>query len=114
MESKANESLVFRTQTTADMDTAIADVIELWKIKKPFEYVRFREAVLKYKKKAEDAKASDPIWLIGQIPPSLEFQIHWMWPGFWNDPKNLTRFFRIFSLGEMPKRKSNVFLVRAR
>jgi len=114
MEEKRNENLAFRPMTSADLDRDIVRVIELWKLKRPLEHHQFCDAVLKYKKLVEERQsAKAPLWLIGQIPPSLEFQIHWMWPGFWQEPKNIVRFFRIFSLGAMPRPKTNVHLVRA-
>ena len=100
----ADKNFHFQALDRSKLDAQIEECIRLWRHHCPVDAVRFENAILRWKKiYEEDKDTRSDVWLIGQIPPELEFQIHWLWPGFWSEPKNIERFFRIYATARMPK-----------
>lgn len=93
------------------LDNLIDNAIDMWKEWYPQEYARFIYAFSQYKAAREAGQSTkDEIWMIGQIPPHLEYMVFRVIGKQWT-PELLTRFFSRFKMGRIDPPRSNVFHV---
>lgn len=94
--------------TGQEVDRVIQEVISRWCMKFPNEVLDYEERMVAQRQFYEygaTLKGGNGRFL-GAIPPRVRAALNTRWPGFWQDPESIRRFFRVYTdmaYGSKPK-----------
>lgn len=89
--------------STTNVDHTIQEIVNIWRQFYPHEAKGFEQAVRMRREIFESQRRDASLRPRGLIPLRVRAAVNLWFPGFWDDPMNISRFFRVYTDMVLPK-----------